>query len=503
MSKTVRGIFLLTVAGFIVILAGYLIQTVLGRVLGPANYGLFTAINALISVTSVITTAGVPIAVSKYVSEMEAKEMRHESRTILKKGLLLELLLVLPVFLFYILAAGWLAKGIGDPNAAILIRIAAVGVIFSAMYGVFDNFLNGMKKFGRQTIEIVSINIGKMAAIPFVLLSYGVAGAFVGYVLGGLVGMLVAAVFCILLAREIGKERHTGEKTIGYGRLINFAVPVLVMTLLFNNIYNLDILAVKVLSKSDEITGYYSAAAMIARVPLYLFAGLAAVLLPSLSGTISTGMKEATQKYLRNAIRYVPMILLPMALAVALTSSSLVSLIYTNTYVTAGPTLGVLFFGMILVVFLQLLSTVINAEGKSWEITKIMAVAIAVLISLSILLIPIIGMIGAAIGVTISAAVGILLAGNYVSKRHQVSIDMGSARNTIIGLIVIAVLWFALSLVSQWNGLMLVVEYGILYAGYWIMIVLLGEVKNEDWEMVSKMIPKNVSETIKPFIVRG
>jgi stage V sporulation protein B len=492
MSKIIRGLLLLSIANFVAVVIGYLIHIILGRTLGPENYGIFNVVNSLIAVTSVITLSGIPVAIAKYVSEKEGT-----NATMLKKGLLIQFGLTLPIFLIFILGADLIAQFMGDPSLAFLIRIAALGVPLSAMFGVLDSYLNGRKAFGKQMVNGVVLNIAKLSAVLLALLGFGVAGALGGYVFGTFCGMIIAGIFCFNL---INKSKEEKQASIGYKSLIKFSIPILVFSICLTLLYNIDIISVKSLLKSDELVGFYSAASMISRVPLLFLGAISTVLFPTLSGSIASGEISLTRKYISNAIRYLVLFLLPAAVIISLNSTGIVDLIYSSKYTPAGAPLSVLFFGFVFIVFLQLFSTVINAGGKPWIIASILPIIVILSGVMNLILDPVFGILGAAISTTLAAFIGVIITGVYIHKKHGIVLDIKTIGRIIVGLVMIILISQVLDSMYSFSKLLLLVKCALLLGIYFVLLLGLGEINKEDWENLYRILPNSASGLIRNFL---
>ena len=490
MSKVIRGLLLLSIASFLAAGIGYVVHVALGRALGPEGYGIFNTVNSLVSLISILAIAGIPLAVSKYSSEMEG------SSKVLKKGLILQSVLAAIIFIFFMLGAELIAGAVGDPNLAPLIRIISLGIPLSALSGVFDCFLNGNRLFGRQTIDSLVINLGKLSAIVLVLIGLGVAGALGGYVIGALLGLITSASFCWILL----KERKPNNQDIKYMKLMKFAVPTILFSLLFALLYNIDILSVKILLKSDELTGFYSAASMISRVPMFVLGAIMTVLFPTLSYSMSKNEGDKTRRYISNTLRYLLILLLPMAVIVGLTADDFTSLIYSAKYQNAGAPLSILFFGFVGIVLVQLFGTIINAEGKPMIIVAILLVSVLLSGILNFILDPVLGIKGAAIATTCAAYIGVIMAGYYINKRHKINIKFSTIAKIIAGLILTVLLWALINHFFIFKGMILLVEYGILFAAYLIFLMIIKGYEKEDLELLYGVLPQKLAEPIRKIL---
>jgi stage V sporulation protein B len=77
------GTLVLTIANFIVRLMGFAYRVVLSRVIGPQGMGLVQLVSPVFHIAITLTVAGLPVAVSRLVSEKKAKgDVKAVQRTL-------------------------------------------------------------------------------------------------------------------------------------------------------------------------------------------------------------------------------------------------------------------------------------------------------------------------------------------------------------------------------------------------------------------------------------
>ncbi|MGI6127475.1 MAG: oligosaccharide flippase family protein, partial [Planifilum sp.] len=78
-----RGTLVLVGAGFVTKILGFAYRIVLSRMIGDEGMGLFQMAYPILLFTITLTTAGLPVAISKLVSEAEAKGNERQIRNLL------------------------------------------------------------------------------------------------------------------------------------------------------------------------------------------------------------------------------------------------------------------------------------------------------------------------------------------------------------------------------------------------------------------------------------
>jgi O-antigen/teichoic acid export membrane protein len=133
-------------------------------------------------------------------------------------------------------------------------------------------------------------------------------------------------------------------------------------------------------------------------------------------------------------------------------------------------------------------------------ITKVLLISVALSWILNVVLDPRFGIFGAAVSTTISAWVGVIIAGNYINGKHKIDIKSRTGVRILAGLLIILLLWYLLSNIYIFKGILLLVEYGLLFCTYLLFLLLVGEAGKEDWETVYKMLPKQISDPIRKIL---
>ncbi len=462
-----KGTMYILAAQIVFMASGYVIHFGLGRMLGPELYGIYGVMLSLIAITTIILTAGIPQAVSKYVSE------GNDPEAVRKEAMKLQMIFAGMFFTAYLLLADYIALGLNDSSMVWLVRLTSVVLIPYAFYSIYTGYLNGLKKFGTQAKLTILYSIAKVAGVfAFVLIGLKVAGAIIGFAMAPLLAGLAAFV----LFRKVSKASFES------GKIISFAAPLAIIALATTAITSIDILAVKAFTTSIE-TGYYAAASVISKVILVLAAAMTATLFPSISASTSSKDAALTRTYITKSVRYSLIFLMPIAILFFSTSSGLVSLIYTESFAPAGQALQILAIGITIFSLFSVLSAIISGGGKPCITMLILLAAMIADIILNISLVPKLGITGAAWATTISSTIAFLISAAYVAKKFGALTSIKS----VIRIILASAVTLAASSLFNFSGLLLIPEYAMLAGIYFITLFAAGEISKDDFETASKI----------------
>ena len=197
------GAAILAAGILIVKLIGMFYKIPLINIIGDQGTADFNNAYNIYAVLLTISTAGLPVAVSKLVSEANALNRRAQVRRIFRVALLLFLILGTLSFLVMYFRADWLAGLMNDSKAAAGIRALAPAVICVGCLAAFRGYTQGHSNMTptsvSQIIEaLCKLVIGLGLAWWLVKAGQPAEVAAAGAITGVTVGTIVALAYMIL-----------------------------------------------------------------------------------------------------------------------------------------------------------------------------------------------------------------------------------------------------------------------------------------------------------------
>jgi O-antigen/teichoic acid export membrane protein len=356
---------------------------------------------------------------------------------------------------------------------------AALDIPFFALWSVFLTYFNGLQRFGRQGFVSISRIFFKVAAtIIFVLSGYSVRGALIANILGSVLAVLVGLFFLQLPPKSRDQFRLTD-------RVLSFGIPFTLFLLFTQLLLSIDLWSVKILMKDTSATGFYTAMQTITRVPYFLFLGLSTALFPALSHSISSGQVHVSRIQVHQAMRLLVLVLLPSAVIVASSSQQVINLLFGSQFNPAVAPLTILMWGMVLFTMFYNMAVIVSVAGRPYVAVLFSAMLIVIDVLFNWLLIPSMGLKGAALATTITGFLGMMILGSLVYRQFKVFLWSWS----IIKMSATAALIFALSVLVPLEGVLLVVKSIVLFALFQGFMVLIGEVGKEDYRRLKNLVP--------------
>lgn len=480
-----KGTVYLMFAQIIFLVSGYAIHFSLGRFLGPKEYGIFGVIITLLNIIDVFLIRGIRDTIPKFISQNKAYY-----GSIKKKSLIFQTFLSLSFVSIYFCLAEYLAIILNDITLTKYIRLSAFIIPFLCVYVVYIGILTGLREFKLQACSTIFRSTSKwIFVVILVWIGMGVTGGILGYIFAS----ILALIFIIFLHNKFAKANKTQDKLdFSIKRLISFAIPLVIFSGALTLLMNLDLLFVKALTESNIQTGFYTSALAISRAPYYVFFALSFTLLPSISKSTSTNNLPQTQEYISKSLRYLLMLILPLAFFVSGSAGEVIKLTYSSVYISAASPLSILIFGITFITIFYILATIITGSGNP-RVSMAMALSLVPIdIALNLLLIPEYGLEGAATATTITCLIGLIIGAIYVKMKFGMLMCGISFSKILIGSSVLFIIpqFFIVS------GLLFIVYAIGMFGVYFLILLAFKELKEEDKEFISRMLPDSIRNRI-------
>ena len=226
---------ILAIAGILVRIIGMLYRIPVVNIIGSEGNGIYGAAFNIYNIMLVLSSYGLPMAVSKLVSARFTKKRYKSAAKVLRCSLMVAVCTGGIAALLVFFGASFIENviyGGGLPGLAIPLRILAPTIFLVAILGVIRGFFQGQSTMiptaVSQILEqivnaIVSIAAGygmmkAFASSPDVA-AYGAAGSTLGTAMGALTAVLfmgfLYAVYTPTFNRLKRKDRHTENQSTG------------------------------------------------------------------------------------------------------------------------------------------------------------------------------------------------------------------------------------------------------------------------------------------------
>ncbi len=519
-----RGTFILLMGSLISRVLGAVYRFILPWLMGGGDQGaygmaLFGMPYSIYSIALVLSTMGVPLAISKLVSEARARNAPGQVRRVFFVSLVLLAVTGAIVSTVLYLIAPFLAHNVWqNPDAYFGMVALAPAVFFVSVMSAFRGLFQGLQTMTPHAVsQIVEqiVRVGTMFVLVTILvpfgLEYAAAGATFGATTGAVVGVIYLFIIYWIYRRTlwrggIGSDRGARVSTANLIReIVGFAIPISVSGIILPLMRFVD--AAVVPSRLIAV-GYSETAATTAygyleayswplvNVPAIFTTAMVISLVPSISSSLARGDRSGIRDKALAALRLGSLIGVPAATGLYVLSSEIPDFFWGSP--EAGPVLAAL-SGVAIFLTLQQVSSA-SLQGLGYPIIPMrnLMVGASVKFALTWVLtsVPVLGAAGAGI----ASVVGFLLAAalNLVSLNKYIgsfSILSFLWRPVIASAVMGAAVRLIATTVHVHRGTGVAVIGSVIagVAAYGILVLLIGGVRFSDVAMVPRIGPRVAS----------
>lgn len=381
-------------------IVGALVTILLARWLEPAEYGLLFLAFSVLGILKYLSELGIGKSTARYVSEYKEEEPEQVPH-IVRTGFLLNVGTIVVVGVGFALVYDRIALVLGEPD---LSPYLALGILYLAV-GTLKTYARKVLQ-GYEAIESAAAIkvVGNGSKLCFVVglvsLGYGGLGAMGGYVLG--YGLATAVGFFLIGTRISRRIEPSPAIEPGLRRRIaEYTIP-LTATGTANTLEKRVDTVLVGFFLTPVAVGYYTIAKQVVQFIETPASALGFAISPSFSAAKARGDIDQAARLYETALVNSLLLYVPVAAGVVIVADPFVSLVFGADYVGAVTVVQVMALYAVAKSVTDITSNGLDFLGRA-RIRAIVKSATATLnVFLNLLLIPTIGVEGAAIATVVS-----------------------------------------------------------------------------------------------------
>ena len=448
-----------------------LTSILIGRLLGPGNYGLYSLSLTPASLLLIASGFGINVALVKYLSKYDRAGRYGLIKKYIKAGLLLQVSAGIILASIIILYSPFFARYlINRPGAEYYITITSIYIIGILIFNTINQSFIGLNRMERSSILSFLQSSSKFVmAVGLVLLGFGVTGAVTGHSISYLIaGIIGSAILYIYLKnkndRDTLDEQNDLSKVDILFKMIKFGFPVYLYSIMnsFIGVYRNFLMSI--FASNIEIGNFVAAMNLSTSVTIFI-GPISTVLFPAFSRLEKTSEINIIRDLFQHAVKYSSIIILPVALFIMFLSKDVTYLFYGSSYMFAPTYLMIALIQYLMVgIGSVVLISFFNGLGDTKKVFRIGLLSTLVSIVTYPVLILIYHLIGLLVAILISI-VALLSYGLYLAyKEYHVSIDLKSiSRIYVAGMIASIAIYSLRRYIDFHRSLYNVIFFGLLF----------------------------------------
>lgn len=386
----VAGALILTLAGIIAKILGAVFRIPLTLLLGAEGIGIYQLIFPIYALFLVISSSGIPVALSKIISKENSKKNYKNIQIIFETSLFLMFVLGLCFTILIIILSRTIASLQNNINIFICYIAIAPAILFATLISAYRGYFQGLEimKFSAvsQVIEqLFKLMFGLLFA--YLLLKINLVMGVLGAVLGVSLSETLTIIYLLICfkKKKVQLDENEGE-LITYKHAFKFilkeATPITLNAIVSPIVSVIDsLIIIKLLGNigldfnlSSTLYGLESGVvASLISLPSIISVSLGISLMPSLSSSFALKKTEEVKFKSKLALKLVWYFTLPCAVIYLLMSKKICFFLYgnlssvnINQLEIASMLLKVSAFSIIYIALNQIVTTIMQAINKSY-----------------------------------------------------------------------------------------------------------------------------------------
>lgn len=360
-SKFIRGTFFLTAASLISKVLGFIYIIPFTALVGTQGYVLYKYAYGPYTILLSISTIGLPLAVSKFVSKYNELGNYRVGLTLLRSGMYLMVISGVISFTVLYSSAPFLAGILIDPNdqtgnsledVQFVIRLVSFALLIIPAMSIFRGYFQGSQSMGPSALSTV---IERVVRIIFILagayvtihifnssLTNAVGIATFAAFIGGVAGFIVL-LFVFLKRKELIKKQrdmspNNEDIKVGsiFKELIGYAVPFVITGLAIPIYQNIDTFTINKLFQSigykldeaETVNSVIGLAQILVMVPVSLATAFGMSLIPGITSAFISGRILEVQSKISQTIQILMFFTLPAAMGLCILGEPIYTMIF-------------------------------------------------------------------------------------------------------------------------------------------------------------------------------
>ena len=467
----------------------YLVRIFLSRNLTAEQFGLFYSVSALIGIIGLFRHFGSEQSLTKHISSFFAKKQFGKASRAVFSIFSFQLVLGIILFIMVFILSDVLAlQYFNNPLASIVLKVIAISYIFNSIKS--KSVLRGAGKIKYISFSEPARNF-LFLTLSLVLIGFGVGGVALARILAG--GFVAVFFFVLMLKKTpINISEFKWDKGI-FKKLFLFGLPIFASGIGNKLINHTDTLSITFFRSLEEV-GFYEVAFPTARLVRFFSMALGMVLLPTFSEMWAKKEKKTLSKTLSLILKYTLMISIPFVLVFISFPEVIIRVMFGAEYLQAATALQILALSSLATVFMGIFTNTFVSVGRPKFTTKVISVVAVLNVILNVSLVPVFGIVGAAVATGVSYFIGLIF---YVVKVEKI-IPVGlNARDVLkiifAGIVCLGSIFLSKTLLILHPWVEVIVTVGIGFFVYLILIVYTKSVRKSELRILNKAniwIPK-------------
>ena len=382
-------------------------------------------------------------------------------------------------FLIFILAEPLAVAVFGGAGATYFVRISAFLILLTTLDTIILRYFISFRQMERYSVFMILQTIGEVLLIGYLVLSgYGLFGAIVSLLL---VRAFIFVIGFLLVKSEI---RITTPSLSVIKPYLAFSLPLIPFTVSSWMINIGDRYVIGYFMGANAV-GIYSASYTLGSVVGFFFGPIVLVLLPAITNLYENNKIQELKNHLKYSFKFFMMFAIPSLFGLSVLSQSLLKTLTTSEFIAGYAIVPIVGLGVILFNSSNLFSDVLMLFKRTKVLSIVYGFSALINMVMNVILVPMIGISGAAVATLITFALHSLILGFISFKKLPFDIDVKFIAKSVLSS---ATMGYVIWEINPLGAVNILISIGIGAVVYFGVLLLLKGFTKEEYVFLKEIV---------------
>jgi O-antigen/teichoic acid export membrane protein len=422
-SEILRGSVWALSAKIIATVMGMISTIIIARYYGADVLGIIAVINSFLIFTTIFTILGTNTAILRLIPEHLTKFSPTSAYNIYKKiQVLVTIISLVTGFLFFFFSNIIAEKVFNKPNLSFYFTLASVFIVVNALMQVNINAIRGLKLIRRFAFMQFLPQFLNVSLLLFLGLIYANNNVPIYAMFGSFTMTWIVAWSIIEFAFKKRMNPNDDVVDMSLEEILTISFPMLLAGTMTFITGQTGVILLGIFRTESEV-GYYSIAVKLATLTSFVLAAINSIAAPKFSELFHTGEIDELFRVAKKSTKLIFWTTTPILMILLIFGKFFILFLYGKDFTPVYWAMFIIIIGQFVNAISGSTGIFMNMTGHQKVFSNIMIISALFNICFSIILIPKIGIFGAALSGTISLILWNVITLVYMKRKYGLTVS--------------------------------------------------------------------------------
>ncbi|MGP6239489.1 oligosaccharide flippase family protein [Cuniculiplasma sp. SKW4] len=476
------------------LVSGSLFYIFAARIFDQSDMGVIALFIAIVGLFGIIFTLGLNSAITHFISSNLNSKVYSPGKTVFRILFIGGLIAGIGAIVLYVLAPYISMLFIKTPGYTVYVKLLSFVLFGNIVFSILNAAILGFERFKASAIiSVVIWVIYYFGALVLASLRHSLIAIIYGWILGLILGITVSGFYVlVILARSYMRRTH---RVVGSRTIFVYSLPLLLSSLLSYGAGYTDRFVVTYLMSTTYL-GIYNFSILIMSGIGFISIPFNNITLPKFSEFYGNNNRENIRENVGASSLLLYYFYVPVALGIAALAPMVLYFVAGPGYVSGQYALMILMFIPALFISQNVLTQAISSIRRTSIFIYSTLASLIANIVISFSLIPFIGLIGAALGLSSTSGVTFVILNYLGRKENIVKFNMrGIGKIWLSAIVMFAIIFSMMQILLRMYGYNIIVLALLIFLGAIIFVVVTKYMKiftSDQREYILEMFPESM-----------